>query len=740
MAGPWEEFQRQDDGPWSQFQSAAPVTYTPPPLESIKTSTEAYDEAERARRAGDNAAAAALTRRAEDIDADGNQVASFAATFGDLYRGAKQAPFVAAQLTPWGIANRALLPGVREAGDKVYSDLKAEQAEADRVNDPLYRNNRTGQVLGYATQILGPGLVAKQLQGANAIRTGLQQAASPLVRAFLPETVRGAALQGGALGAAQPLATGEGEGTRAANGLLGAITGAGGQALAPVVGATVRGARSLIQPFTQEGRERIVGGLLRRFAADPSKVAAPLADPVTGMAPTLAEATLDPGIAQLQRAATAASPDVASAITLSRQGANQTRMGLLRGFLGSDGEREAIEAGVKQAEDAAYGSLRQLDGVDPEPTVKMIDRILAGPDGKVDSVVSGLRGLRSKFFEPYEDAARIKDARAAVADVIGRRMSSADNAALLEARRLLANRANLSPDEIVEQLDGLSATSKAASEALGRARELVGSAPLAFENRVDRLLGVRSAIRELLDQTKNDRATSVLVGVRDSLDDQIRTVAGDGLDAALDARRVGMRPVNEMDTVRGLLANTTADVPDASGGLLRGFNAPSFIKATDDFGFTSGLDRAARQGTGWRGATADNTLGPAATNAIDDVRLGLLRQVEADRLAKVPGSPTAQFMAGQNIMDSIAGPLGMREGGWARGVLGPLVEGGAGRVYSAIGLEDRLQPILAEALTNPQRAAQIIGKLPPRDRVLVEAAIAPYIRSGALTGAAVADN
>lgn len=667
MAGPWEEFQ-QDDGPWSQFQSAAPVTYTPPPLESLKTATEAYDEAERARRAGDNAAAAALTRRAEDINADGNQTASFAATFGDLYRSVKQAPFVAAQLTPWGIANRALLPGVREAGDKVYDDLKAEQAEADRVNEPLYRNNRTGQVLGYGAQVLGPGLVAKGLQAANTARMGAQAVVSPLVRAFLPETVRGAALQGGFLGAAQPLATGEGEGTRAANGLLGSLAGGGGQALAPVVGATIRGARSLIQPFTQEGRERIVGGLLRRFAADPSKVAAPLADPVTGMAPTLAEATLDPGIAQLQRAATASSPDVASAITLSRQGANQQRMGLLRGFLGSDGEREAIEAGVKQAENAAYGAIKPLDGVDVAPVAQQIDTVLSGGAGKRDAVRSALTSVRDKLFKA----------------------------------------------------DGTPETS------------------------VDALLGVRNEIGDLLsglgEKPSAKLASSELIAVREALDAQIRNVTGDGLDAALDARRIGMRPANEMDTVRGLLANTTGDIPDASGGLLRGFNAASFVKATDDFGFTSGLDRAARQGTGWRGATADNTLGPAASNAIDDVRLGLLRQVEADRLAKVPGSPTAQFMAGQNIMDSIAGPLGMREGGWARGVLGPLVEGGAGRVYSAIGLEDRLQPILAEALTNPQRAAQIISKLPPRDRVLVEAAIAPYIRSGALTGAAVADN
>lgn len=667
MAGPWEQFQ-QDDGPWSQFQQSAPVTYTPPPLDSLKTSTEARDEAERARRAGDNAAAAALTRRAEDIDADGNQWAAFGATFGDLYRGIKQAPFVAAQITPQGLLTRALMPGVRDVGDKAYEGLKAEQAEADRVNEPLYRNNRTGQVAGYATQILGPGLLAKYAQGANVVRTGAQNLASPLVRAFLPETVRGAALQGGTLGAAQPLATGEGEGTRAANAGLGGVVGGFGQALVPVVGATIRGTRSLLQPFTQEGREQIVGGLLRRFAADPSKIAAPLADPVTGVAPTLAEATLDPGIAQLQRAAMTRSPEVANAVTTSRRAANQTRMGLLQGFLGTGGEREAIEAGVKQAEDAAYGAIRPLDGVNVAPVAQQIDSVLATGAGKRDAVRSALSSVREKLFKP----------------------------------------------------DGTPETS------------------------VDALIGVRQEIGDLLTGQGNNQAAKLaseqLIAIREALDAQIRNVTGDGLDAALDARRVGMRPANEMDTMRELLARTTADVPNASGGIDRGFNAGQFVKATDDFGFTSGADRAARSATGFRRASADTTLGPAAQNALDDVRVGLLRQMDADTSGKVAGSPTAQFMAGQNIMESLAGPLGMREGSWSRGILGPIIEGGAGRVYSAIGLEDRLQPLLAEVLTNPQRAQQILSRLPPRDRVLIEQAAAPYIRGAALTGAATADN
>ncbi len=723
-----------------QSGRSQPVTYTAPPLDSITTQTAAFDEAEKARRAGDQAAAARLTERAQDIGAEGNQWAAFGGTFYELYRGIKQAPFVAKNFRPEMLLAEQFLPGVRAAGDKVYGDLKAEEAEADRIDAPLNRNNRTGQIAGYATQILGPGLIAKYAQGANAIRAGVQQVATPLLRAFMPETIRGAALQGATLGAIQPLATGETELTRAGNAALGAFTGAAGQAAAPLVGATVRGARSLIQPFTQEGREQIVGGLLRRFATDPSKIANAMTDPVTGMAPTLAEATLDPGIAQLQRAAWATSKEAADAITLSRQGANKTRMGLLEGFLGSGGEREAIEAGVKQAEEEAYGQIERLGGVDPEPTVRMIDRILSGADGKVDEVVSGLKNLRGKFFEPYEDALRIKDARAAVADAIGGRMPSADHSALLEARRLLANRSQAAPDEIFEQLSGLSVTTKAAKTALDRAKELVNAAPLAYENQVDRLLGVRQAIKEQLSKATNDRAKSVLIGVRDSLDNQMRAVTGDGLDNALDARRIGMRPANEMDTVRGLLANTTADAPDPSGGgWMRAFNPASFVKATDDFGFTSGLDRAARQGTGWRGATADNTLGRAASTAIDDVRIGLLRQMEADRLAKVPGSPTAQFLSGQNIMESIAGPLGMKEGGWLRGVVGPLVENGAGRVFRAVGLEDRLQPLLAEVLTNPQRAAQLLAKLPPRERALIEQAAAPYLRGAALTGAATAD-
>lgn len=668
MAGPWEQFQQQD-GPWTQF--AVPV-YQRPDAAAIKTGDEARNAYIAAKRAGDTTGAQTFLDLASRLDREAysplrgmsefeGQLASAGSTVDSTIRGLKQAGVGLGALVTGAIG----ADGVSDSLRRRYDQLKQDQTEANAINEPLNREYRTGQVLGYGAQALGPGLALRGLSKIPAIAEAFP-ALTAASNALLPTTVAGAAANGAVLGALQPIDSTQGEGSRVGNTVIGGAAGAAGQAAAPLVGSLIRGGNSLIQPFTQSGRERIVGGLLRRFATDPTKIAAPLADPVTGMAPTLAEATLDPGIAQLQRAAWSKSKDVADAITLSRQGANQQRMGLLQNFVGTPAQRDAALASVKSAEEAAYGAISQLDGVDVAPVAAQIDGILAGGAGKRDAVRA----------------------------------------------------------------------------ALGRARDALFKSDGTPETSVDALLGARQNIGDMLsglgDNASAKLASKELIAVRDALDEQIRQVAGDGLDAALDARRIGMRPVNEMDTVRGLLANTTADIPDASGGLLRGFNASSFVKATDDFGFTSGVDRAARQATGWRGATGDKTLGPAASQAIDDVRVGLLRQLEADRLAKVPGSPTAQFLAGQNVMESIAGPLGLKEGGAIRNAVGPLVENITGRAYGAIGLEDRLQPILAEALTNPQRAAQLIQRLPPRDRALVEAAIAPYARAG-LIGVASAD-
>ena len=680
MAGPWEQFQ-QEDGPWSQFAAPAPAAYQRPSVALIKTGDEARNAYIQAKRAGDAQAAQAfydlaarLDREAYDparqLDEEGGvlgelrgQLASAGSTIDSSIRGLKQA----------GVGLGGFVAGMLPGGDGVadslrrrYDELKAEQTEADAINESLNSRFRIGQVLGYVGQAVAPGLWLKnaaQLVARAPALVGAAPALTAASTAFMPTTIGGAAAHGAVLGAIQPINSRQGEGERVKNAAIAGTVGAAGQAAAPLVGGALRTGRNVLDFFTDAGAERAAGGLLRQFADDEARLLAPQADPILGRAPTLAEATLDPGIAQFQRAAQSQFDGVASAISNARSAANQTRVNALERLAGTEAQRAGILANVQRAEDAAYGTIRPLDGVDVKPVAQQIDDILAGGAGKREAV----RG------------------------------------------------------------------------ALTRAREALFKADGTPETSVDALLGARQNIGDMLsglgDNASAKLASKELMAVRDALDAQIRQVTGDGLDAALDARRVGMRPLNEMDTVSGLLQRGTADIQLEGGqGTARGFRVGEFLRQTEDYGSNSLLDRAAQRGTGFRKADAENTLSPQAFDTIRGVRSGLLSQNFAETAARTTGSPTAQLQAGQRALSS-AGP----DDNVVSNLLREAVGSRLGLLGRASGADARLARVVQEVLTDPQRAAEILKKLPPKDRVLVEQQIAPYVRIGLLAGAGAAN-
>lgn len=683
MAGPWEDFQQQD-GPWSDFAPAAPAAYARPSVASIKTGDEARNAYVQARRAGDLEGAQAFSALAERLDREAydparqmdeeggfwgeleGQLASAGSTVDNSIRGFKQwATGGLSQVADWMLPMYGNDRGnaIESAAGRRYDELRQEQSEADKINEPLNSRFRTGQVLGYAGQAVAPGMALKGGASLASKAPGLANALTTGSRAFMPTTLSGATANGAVLGALQPINARQGEGERIKNAVLGGGTGFVGQAAAPVVGGVLRTGRNVLDFFTDAGAERAAGGLLRQFADDEARILAPQADAILGRAPTLAEATLDPGIAQFQRAAQSQFEGVGNAITNARSAANQARVNALEGLAGTEGQRAGILASVQNAERSAYGAIRPLDGVDVTPIAQQIDSVLAGGAGKRDSVRSALSSVRDKLFKA----------------------------------------------------DGTPETS------------------------VDALLGVRQQIGDLLsgmgDNASAKLASTELIAVRDALDAQIRGVAGDGLDTALDARRIGMRPLNEMDTVAGLLQRTTGDVQLPGGqGNARGFRVGEFLRQTDDYGSNSLLDRTAQRGTGFRRANAENTLSPEALETIGGVRGGLLAQNFAETAARSSGSPTAQLQAGQR---AIAG-AGVDDNAVAN-MVRQAVGGRLGILGQWSGADDRLARVVQEVLTDPQRAAEVLRRLPPKDRVLVEQVIAPYVRTGLLASAASAN-
>lgn len=180
---------------------------------------------------------------------------------------------------------------------------------------------------------------------------------APMVAAgpFMPAavgTIRGGAAIGSLMGALQPsVSTGETVG----NAVLGGVAGAA----VPAVVRGVQAVRSAAEPFYTAGQDRIVGRALNRAAGQEApQVAQRLRDASTpfvgpsqgtprtimgeyvpGSVPTVGQAAENPGIAALERSATATNPETTNAVSQLMQRQNAARVGVLENMAGSDGAR-----------------------------------------------------------------------------------------------------------------------------------------------------------------------------------------------------------------------------------------------------------------------------------------------------------------------------------------------------------------------------------------------------------------
>ncbi len=218
--------------------------------------------------------------------------------------------------------------------------------ESRALDAPLMNTGAgiVGNIAGNIATFLVPGgalgTVGKLAQAPRAINAA---------RAItLPKTVLGAAGVGGAQGFIQPVASDE---SRIGNTALGAA----GGAVAPAVVSGGRLVRDTIAPFTKGGADRIAGRAIERFAGDKSRLTNINAPQyVPGSLPTLAEATGDPGIAQLQRAL-ANQPDIGPAIADRLRANTSARASALRDIAGDQGQRDFFAAAREANAQQLYG-------------------------------------------------------------------------------------------------------------------------------------------------------------------------------------------------------------------------------------------------------------------------------------------------------------------------------------------------------------------------------------------------
>lgn len=586
-----------------------------------------------------------------------------------------------------------------------------EVQEQRRVNAPLLATTagKVGNVAGHAA-LAAPTML---LPGAN--------------------TILGAGALGAGYGALQPALDAKETGRNMLAGLAG---GAGLTAVARGAGALYSG---VVDPLTPGGAQRVALNALERFARDPANLRRPVTELVPGSRPTLAEVTGDPGIAQLQRAAQA-QPEVANALAQVRTERLAARQDAMRQAFGTDATLAQAQAARSQAVNPYYAQVAQSTAeVNPKRTVDLIDRIVAA-NPKREQLVSQLSKVRDTLFDRYEPADRARDAWRGVGELLqtNTRMSSADHQALRQARTLLARLKDGRADvnDTAAALRGLKVTSKAAGDTLQWAAENVALPDHVLASNPRALQSASQNIGDLL-ATKgptgapiNEAITRELSTVKRSLDAQIGKAEPAYRDAQQLYRELS-RPIAQMQIGQYLYGKLFPALTEQGAERVTPGRFAELLRDGD---------ATAAKVTGFKRAKLADILTPEQRQTLDSLSQDFAREVKAQEQGKIPGSPTAQYLVGQNLLRQAMGPLGLPES-WSESLLADTL---SNRWVSA-GLkpvEHRAQNALAEFLVNPQAyqaansarglATTALGRLAGR----TTNAIAPVVR-GVLPPASV---
>jgi hypothetical protein len=489
--------------------------------------------------------------------------------------------------------------------------------------------------------------------------------AAPLVMAPGANTILGSALYGGAYGATQPAGSWaeRGQNVAAAGATSGAVTG-GARALPAFW-------RGFGAPMLASGREGLALDTLGRFQRDPNAVRNALSRPAPTGAPaidelipgsraTLAEVTGDPGLAQAQRVAQAASPDVASEIAALRTSRIEARKNALLTQFG---------VGNKQALEATRDSIAE-------------------------------RLYRQAWNDPI-DPAVAKNLRP-------------------EVRSLLAR----------------PSIQKARSEAMEIAREegeILRPSDIKGVGSVKGLHYMKKALDREIERTKTADPiwSSKVVGTQRKLLDVIDELSPSYKQARAEYAKAS-KPVNQAEIGAYLYDKLFPALSDVGAERI---TPQQFAKAVKEG------NAMARRATGFSGAKLKDILTTDQWNTLINMARDIGRETGALERGRVPGSPTAQYLSGRNVLKQILGPAGLPES-WAEKMTADLLSNKWTSMIASP-VERDVQNRLAMLLADPRQAvaaqarrdAAQRGVLPRTANALTRYALPPVSGTAGLTAA-----
>lgn len=316
----------------------------------------------------------------------------------DTYQGAKQ---LGVELVRGTFGSRPGLTvpenSISRWADRKGVDLRGEEAERRRLDTGLMNSGAGlfGNAVGTVAQVFTPGAA---LRG------------TALGRAFMPSTLRGNALQGLAMGALQPVAN---EGERAQNAGMGFAAGGAGAAIPKAGSALLRLAGGTVGRPTLSGAEQRAAQILRGEASSLQQLMQPAPSAVPGVQRTLAEETLDPGIARLERQVRGQSNIFQPQDTAN----NAARVKLLETFAGDDSTLRAAQAQRTNTAKPLLGQAYLDKGVDTAPIRSFVDQAVSD-NATRPSVQSAVLDVKNALDKAGDDVHSLYGVRKYIGDLL----------------------------------------------------------------------------------------------------------------------------------------------------------------------------------------------------------------------------------------------------------------------------------------------------------------------------------
>lgn len=272
-----------------------------------------------------------------------------------------------------------------------------------------------GQMLGLVSR--GDVAESRKLDKALMDTTGgkvgnvFGSAAVMAPTALIPfaNTYAGAAAIGALSGLAAPSVSTE---ETLKNAGLGGVVGAGAIGAGRALGSAATAFKALLDPFSKAGQDRIAARTLQGFVGgDPAKAAASInaRELVPGSRPTLAQATGNPGLAQLERTL-ANNPETGPALAAHYATQRAARLKAVQDVAGTEEYYQGIKEGIKtfgkQDYDAAIAkgfdpqaltaNKARLNALLARPSIKGAQDVakrLAAENGESLTELGSVRGL-----------------------------------------------------------------------------------------------------------------------------------------------------------------------------------------------------------------------------------------------------------------------------------------------------------------------------------------------------------